>query len=131
MTERMSLYMNTEKLHRTVISFDESYLELFFPYNISDIEVARYIYKMTLDAEPKTELFEMANKRLHLFMDGEYTRKDYIGNPNLYLVEVLQWIYKKAQGDQFSPKVTTIKFCRSLTGCGLKEAKDFCEDEVF
>jgi len=127
MNERMSLFTHTEKYKVTYTFWDDSDLVLQYFHNVSHVEVIRDCW---LEWSKHKNI--SAYNRLDGLIMGRYDREVIEGSPNPYLVDALKWIWDNmTENIPYSPKVVCIKHCRTLTGCGLKEAKDFCEDYIF
>ena len=127
MNERMPLFTQTEEYKVTYTFWDDPDLALQYFSDVSHMEAIRDCW-----SEWSKHKNIDAYNRLNGLIMGRYDRKDIEGSPNPYLVNVISWIWNNFPEDvSYSPKIICIKHCRSLTGCGLKEAKEFCEDYIF
>jgi hypothetical protein len=127
MNERMPLFTHTEEYKVTYTFWDDPDLVLQYFSDVSHEEAIKDCW-----VEYTKHKNTSAYYRLNGLIMGRYDLKVVEGSPNPYLVDVLKWIWENTtRDDGYSVKIACIKHCRGLTGCGLKEAKDFCEDYIF
>lgn len=113
MKDTMDLF--SESTMFTIVYYDDL-APLYIGGEMTGLEVAKHLAKNYID-QP-----EFAD-----YIAGKYyldKQKDKCVNQTLK--EALK-LYYEASGE----RIQTIKMCRLLTKCGLKEAKDFCEDYIY
>lgn len=121
MTMRKTLYMKNDNVDKTIVTSTFNGDVETFTGTLDGVDLIRVAWSLEFEKDNPSQM-------MIDILDGdiivEHDNAKVMPNPVVQNTLCAFW-------DETQAKIDTIKLCRFLTECGLKEAKDYCEEHVF